>query len=107
MKEIGTKTTLLATAFALLVTGPAHSQQPAATRHCAETLKPLDRELTRLVRQQVPDETAKPVRTTTDREPSQTGLDVPPGRVLAELMNMEALHNHLRCLGTQPNPGDG
>jgi len=75
----------------LLATGTVFAQQTPEPNRCSETVKRLDRELGALSERLERPRTAQTAST-----------PVPPWRVLAELMEMVALREHLRCLGVNP-----
>jgi hypothetical protein len=75
----------------ILVLGSALAQPAPEAGRCDHTTKRLDRELEHLSEQLV--------RTmNTQGDPRS----VPATRALAELMEMETLRSHLRCLGLRP-----
>jgi hypothetical protein len=78
-------TTMLVT---LLVSGSALAQPAPEAGRCKDTTKRLDMELEELSERLVR-------ATNTQRDPRS----VPATRALAELMEMDALRNHLGCLG--------
>ncbi len=77
-----------------LATGTALAQQTPGPMRCSETVKRLDRELSALSERQ-----EHPKNLQTDQVAS---TPLPASRVLAELMEMVALREHLRCLGVDP-----
>ena len=80
---------LAATMFVtILVSGSALAQPAPEADRCNDTTKRLDRELGDLSKQLV-----RAMNTQGDPR------SVPATRALAELMEMEALRSHLRCLG--------
>jgi hypothetical protein len=75
----------------ILVSGSALAQPASKAGRCEDTTKRLDRELENLS-----ERLARGMNTRGDPR------SVPATRALAELMEMEALRSHLRCLGLRP-----
>jgi hypothetical protein len=74
-----------------LVLGSALAQPAPDTGRCNDTTKRLDQELERLSERLV-----RAMNTQADPR------SVPATRALAELMQLDALRHHLRCLGLHP-----
>lgn len=88
--QIPTRVALL---LALCVAAPVSAQQQGPDYECGETMVELDRDL-RVIAQRV----APP--NTVGKKTSPSAAELPLASVIVEILDLDTLNTHLRCLGS-------